>query len=205
LECETRRGGSTDNHLFLSAQRIVRPGARSDDWPAQERIIRPYAAEAFSNVFKVDSCQVHVLDARRTFWEKVTLLHAEYHRPPDKPSGEGLSRHYYDLYQLASQDIGKEALGDLELLARVVAHKRLFFSSGWAQYETAVPGGIHLVPTEARANTLRADYRLMREMIFGNGPSWEDIIAKLRELEHRINAASCGDCNQQLDRDVQQI
>ncbi len=163
-------------------------GARSDDWPAQERTIRPYAAEAYPDVFEVASCQVHVLDARRTFWEKVTLLHAEYHRPANKP--ERLSRHFYDLYQLALRDIGKEAVEDLDLLARVVAHKQLFFSSAWAHYETAVPGGIHLVPSEVRMDSLRADYVRMREMIFGDAPAWEDIVESLRELEARINQTS---------------
>lgn len=162
-------------------------GARSDDWPAQERTIRPYAAEVFPDVFEVPSCQVHVLDARRTFWEKATLLHAEYHRPEDKSASKGLSRHYYDLYQLSLRDIGQEALEDLDLLARVVTHKRLFFSSAWAHYETAVPGGIHLVPFEARMDSLRADYALMREMIFGDAPAWEDIMAGLQKLEARIN------------------
>ena len=177
------------DHLPKGIRPVIRleMGARSDDWPAQEGTVSPYAAEAFPDVFEVPSCQVHVLDARRTFWEKVTLLHAEYHRPAHKPSREGLSRHFYDVYQLAARDIGKEAVKDLDLLARVVAHKRLFFSSAWAHYETAIPGGIHLVPTEGRADSLRADYRLMREMIFGDEPAWEDIIAGLQELEDLIN------------------
>ena len=162
-------------------------GARSDDWPAQDRTIQPYAAEAFPDVFKVPSCQVRALDARRTFWEKVTLLHAEYNRPADRSVRNGLSRHYYDVYQLSLHDVGKEALKDLSLLKRVVAHKRLFFRSGWAHYETAVPGGIHLVPKDERLDTLRSDYGRMREMIFGDVPTWEQIVEGLRELEGRIN------------------
>ncbi len=57
-------------------------GARSDDWPAEERDIRPYAAEAFPAAFVMAaSCRAQVLDAKRTFWEKATILHAESHRP----------------------------------------------------------------------------------------------------------------------------
>lgn len=181
------------SRLSEGLPRAIRPvvrlemGARSDDWPAQERTIRPYAAEAYPDVFEAPSCQVHALDARRTFWEKVTLLHAEYHRPANKPAPKDLSRHFYDVHQLALHDVGEEALEDLDLLKRVVAHKQLFFSSAWAHYETAVPGGIHLVPTEERMNSLRADYGRMREMIFGDAPAWEQIVAGLRELETRIN------------------
>jgi hypothetical protein len=34
-------------------------------------------------------CEVVALELQRTFWEKATILHAEYHRPPDAP-------HVYD-------------------------------------------------------------------------------------------------------------
>jgi len=164
-------------------------GARSDDWPAEEREIRPYAAEAFPAAFETKaSCQVHVLDAKRTFWEKVTLLHAEFHRPANKAVADGLSRHYYDVYQLSQQDIGRQALSRMDLLERVIVHKRLFFAAAWAHYETAVPGSIHLVPTEEQMVALKADYIRMREMIFGDAPPWEQIMHGLRDLESTMNA-----------------
>ena len=57
------------------------------------REIRPYAAEAFPAAFSIAvSCQVWALDAKRTFWEKATILHAEHHRPADKPLAAGMSR-----------------------------------------------------------------------------------------------------------------
>ena len=147
-------------------------GARSDDWPAEDREIRPYAAEAFPAAFPFAAvCRTHVLDARRTFWEKVTLLHAEFHRPADKALAEPLSRHYYDLYRLSQQEIGRQALDRTDLLERVVAHKRLFFASAWAHYETAFPGSFHLVPPEEQMDSVfESDYSGMREMIFGEAP-----------------------------------
>ena len=111
------------------AKPYVRPairlemGARSDDWPAADAEITPYAAEAFPDLFTIRSCRVRTLAAERTFWEKATLLHAECHRPPDKPSRERLSRHYYDLYRLAQQPIAEQALEQRGLLERVIAHK----------------------------------------------------------------------------------
>jgi hypothetical protein len=164
-------------------------GARSDDWPAEDREIRPYAAEAFPAAFKMATlCRMRVLDARRTFWEKATILHAEFHRPGGSAAADGLSRHYYDVYQLSQRDIGRKALNRADLLERVVAHKRLFFASAWAHYETAAPGGFHLIPTDERMPALQADYARMREMIFGDAPAWEEIVRGLRKLEDRINA-----------------
>ncbi|MEI6309140.1 MAG: nucleotidyl transferase AbiEii/AbiGii toxin family protein, partial [bacterium] len=163
-------------------------GARSDDWPAEDREIRSYAAEAFPAVFTIAaSCHVHTLVAMRTFWEKATLLHAEYHRSVDKAPAEGMSRHFYDLYRFSQQEIGRQALDRSDLLERVVAHKRLFFASAWAHYETAVPGSFHLVPPEKRSSSLRTDYSRMQEMIFGDAPPWEQIVQGLQELEEQIN------------------
>ena len=97
-----------------------------------------------------------------------------------------MSRHYYDLYQLSRNNIGQQALNRRDLLDRVVTHKRLFFASAWAHYETATSGIFHLVPPEERMPILRADYARLREMIFGEAPAWKRIIQTLRELENQI-------------------
>lgn len=162
-------------------------GARSDDWPAADAEITPYAAEAFPNLFTIRSCKVRTLAAERTFWEKATLLHAECHRPPDKPSRERLSRHYYDLYRLSRQPIADRALEQGELLERVIAHKSFFFASAWAHYETARPGTFRLLPAADQLDALRRDYQDMRAMIFGKAPDWDDIVRELQQLEKRIN------------------
>ncbi len=163
-------------------------GARSDNWPVEDREIRPYAAEAFPDTFEeTEYCIAHVLDARRTFWEKITLLHAEFHRPVGSAAIGGLSRHYYDVYQLSEQEIGLQAMDRIDLLERVATHKQLFFASAWAHYETAIPGRLHLVPPDRRMPALQSDYARMREMIFGDAPTWQEIMRGLRALQDRIN------------------
>ena len=126
--------------------------------------------------------------AERTFWEKATLLHAECHRPPDKPSRERLSRHYYDLYRLAQQPIAEQALVQHDLLERVIAHKSFFFAQSWAHYETARPGTFRLLPAADRLDALRRDYQAMETMIFGKAPDWGDIVRELERLETKINS-----------------
>jgi hypothetical protein len=163
-------------------------GARSDDWPAEPRVIHPYAAEAFPEAFRITpSCSVRTMEAVRTFWEKATLLHADYHRPAQKASMERVSRHFYDLYRLSQHEIGRQALTRLDLLDRVVTHKRLFFASAWASYDTARPRTFHLIPREDRLPDLRKDYAQMQAMIFGVYPSWDEILSGLKALEQQIN------------------
>lgn len=163
-------------------------GARSDDWPSVDAEIKPYAAADFPQMFPSPTCKVRTLAAERTYWEKATLLHAEFHRPGQSPAADRLSRHYYDLYRLCGQEIGIKALERRDLLERVVQHKQLFFASAWANYQTAKPGSFHLIPAKERLTALQKDYAEMQSMIFGEAPKWDDIVQELTRLESRINS-----------------
>jgi hypothetical protein len=174
---------------YVQPQVRLEIGARSDHWPSLEGTIEPYAATEFPNVFQTPQAIVRTLAAERTFWEKVTLLHAEHHRPPEKSVGPRLSRHYYDVVRLYQGDIGRRALAQPRLLESVVRHKSLFFRSGWANYQTAVPGSIRISPTEARVGDLKRDYQAMAEMFFSEPPSFDEILRATNALEDRINSA----------------
>jgi hypothetical protein len=163
-------------------------GARSDLWPATYAEVRSYAADYVPVAFDSKaSCIVQVLEAKRTFWEKATLLHAEFHRPQVRAGAERLSRHYYDLAILASTSVVDEALADLELLCKVAEHKSQFFPVAWARYDEARPGSLRLVPHADLAKMLERDYSAMKEMIFGEQPPFSSIIERIAALEDRIN------------------
>jgi hypothetical protein len=163
-------------------------GAGSDPYPLGMHTLRPYAAEEFPAVFAAPAFEAIVLEAERTFWEKATLLHAEYHRPQDKPTPSRLSRHYYDVTRIAAGKAGARAITDLKLLERVRSHKSVYFASNWAHYEAACPGSLRLLPSEPRQDDIRRDFAAMRDMFFGSYPSFDDMLATLRDLQERINA-----------------
>lgn len=166
-------------------------GARGDPWPTEEKAIHPYAADDFPDFFEDPDCTVTVLSARRTFWEKATALHAEAHRPKDSPTPQYFSRHYYDIAMLLDTEDGKAAATDFELLGRVAKHKAVFFRSAWARYDTARPGTLQLMPSEARLKDLRVDYRDMAPMMFDDKPlAFDAIFARIQELQDAINASS---------------
>ena len=54
-----------------------------------------------------------------------------------------------------------------------------------------VPGGcaghIKLLPPEYRFAALEADYNSMQDMLYGDVPTFETVIAAVRELEKEIN------------------
>jgi hypothetical protein len=162
-------------------------GARADHWPAQPGTILPFAAEEYPGLFKSPVCEVNVLAAERTFWEKATLLHAWYHAGADRRYPDRQSRHFYDLYRLSQSPVRERALGQLSLLSAVAQHKQIFFAQAWAKYELAKPGTLRLVPPTERLGALERDYAAMRQMMFGAPPSFGAILEGLGELESRIN------------------
>lgn len=164
-------------------------GVRADKWPTDRRAIRPYAAEAFPETFPDAVTVVSALSVERTFWEKATILHAEYHRDPSKSQPERLSRHYYDMAMLASSEYAHAAIQNAELRVAVVEHKTLFFPARWARYDLAAPGTFRLVPSRNHARELERDFSQGREMLFGDVPEWASILAELDALEGRINAS----------------
>ena len=182
---------TTDRTLPSYIKAIVKMemGARSDHWPLGDYAITPYAAEEFPDFFESPNCNVRALEAERTYWEKATILHAEYHRALESALPERVSRHYYDFHKLSVSAISDRALSDLSLLKRVAEHKGVYFASGWAKYDEARLGSLRLTPRDERVPALKQDYNQMKDMIFGEIPSFEKIVESLREIESRINAS----------------
>ena len=162
-------------------------GARSEHWPVVEGTVSPYAADYFPSKFKEPTCKVRALAAGQTFWEKATVLHALYYYPADKKLREGRSRHYYDVVRLYEHELGKTAVRNIDLLTKVVGHKKVFFPAAWARYEEAKPGTLRLVPPDARRTELQQDYRKMQEMIFGERLEFEHLLEVLAEIEREVN------------------
>jgi hypothetical protein len=170
---------------YLRPKVLLEIGPLSSWVPSASHTIRPYAAEAFPAVFIEPACQVVAIGAERTFWEKATILHQQAHRAGAMPPR--YSRHYYDLYKLASSPVRNSAIADLKLLRDVVAFKQRFYPSGWAKYEDATPGSLKLIPGDSHLAELRRDYRGMAVMIYGPIPDFDQIADTLALLEKQIN------------------
>lgn len=162
-------------------------GARGEPWPSEVAQIRPTAAEDFPDIFREPAAEIRVVSARRTFWEKATILHSWYHAGPEHPLRERQSRHYYDMFMLARSAVRDAALGDFDLLREVAQHKRRLFPAAWAHYDDAIPRRLRLAPSPDKLHDLERDYASIREMIFGEVPPLEEIIRSLQELEEGIH------------------
>ena len=158
--------------------------------PSEEATIAPYAASVMPDDPGALSTTVRTVSPQRTFWEKATIVHQEAMRPEGKRMPRRYSRHYYDLYRLGNSPVLERALEDTALLARVVEFKEKFYRTPWARLSEACPGSLRLVPPEFRVGELEADYRSMAPMLFGEYPTFEEIVRYMGDLEERINALS---------------
>jgi hypothetical protein len=127
---------------YIKPQVILELGTHAEFVPRDRFTVRAFAAEEFPALFDEPDVAVTSLLAKRTFWEKATILHAEFHRPAEKAMPDRYSRHYYDLAMLAQSPVRAEALADLALLDQVVRHKETFYPSGWARYDLARIGSL---------------------------------------------------------------
>ena len=165
---------------------VLELGTHAEFVPRDRFAIQPFVAEEFPQLVTDPEVPVDAILAKRTFWEKATILHAEHYRPAGKPFPARYSRHYYDMAMLARSPVMAEALGDLDLLTQVVRHKEAFYPSAWARYDLAYPKGLRLLPSQARVAALKQDYRDMAVMIFGQPPAFDEIIETLTALEREI-------------------
>jgi len=164
---------------------LIETGTKSEHLPMEEVEINTLLEDAITEI--KSKTAVKVLSPKRTFWEKVTLLHAENNIGRVERVKERLSRHLYDVVMLSRSTIGQEALKDLELLDTVAKHKAFYYRSNAAKYEEAKAGTLKIVPKGDIREAFRADYEKMRSMFAGELIAFDVIIEELQNLESEIN------------------
>jgi len=175
---------------YIAREVKIEFGSLTDQRPTGKHPIQAFVDELAPGAFDDFKTEVVALELERTFWEKATILHAEFHRPADKPIKDRYARHYADFAALWRLESAIPARSRFDILERVRTHKTRFFSTKWANYATASPGTIRLVPPESRIESLKTDYAAMTQMFTGTPLSFEQIIQTLGEAEHALNNES---------------
>lgn len=179
-------------HLF--DPEYLRPMVRLEIGPLAEWVpshiteIMPFAAEQYPSLFTQPTTTVLTIDAERSFWEKVMILHKLANYPEGKPLVPRYARHLYDVYCMGHAALKERAFARRELLEQDVVFERQFYYSRGAHYESATLHAIQLIPAEHIMGELRMDYRAMENMIYGTVPEFDEIIQYLKQLENEIHA-----------------
>ena len=170
----------------------IESGAKSALDPNSKRSVQPYLSDDVPQL-DVIVTNVTTVDAERTFWDKVVILHGLRRwfdaKGTLRQDGHRISRHYYDIYRLLESETGKRAVKDVELGEDCVAHARMFFNRPAFDLGSAHPPTFALTPEGEMHNALARDYIAMRGMIFGDAPPFAAVIESVAELTETLNAA----------------
>jgi hypothetical protein len=179
-----------DDMPYFLKRVAIELGARNVIEPVEVHAVAPYAAEHFPQVVFPVAVRVNVLSPVRTFWEKATILHAEYHRPESRAT-DRIARHWYDMAMLGQHAIRDRALSSIDMLGLVAEYKDRIYPCSWASYGTACRNTLRLVPHKDLSVKLNADYVSMIRagFFFSKAPSWECVLDNLRNLEVQIAQA----------------
>lgn len=172
---------------YLRREVKLELGTLTDQQPTGRYAVQPLIATPYPQLFDDWQVEVTALELERTFWEKATILHSEFHRPPDQPTPLRYSRHYFDMTRLLAHSQASRFLSDHEQCARVVDWKSRVFARGWARYDLARPGSFRLVPPAERQAALAQDYAEMRSMFMSEPPPFAQLMERLAQAEATIN------------------
>ncbi|OJG77406.1 hypothetical protein RV10_GL002516 [Enterococcus pallens] len=153
--------------------------------PCENKEILSYVAGQFPQLFENPSTVIPTVSIKRTFWEKATILHKEANRKNSRVP-ERYSRHYYDLYEMCYAGVKEKAFNDLELLQQVICFKEKFYADNSARYEEVFTKGLKLIPSQEQKKLLKEDYQKTQNMLFGDFPSFTEILTRLEQLENEF-------------------
>lgn len=137
-----------------------------------------------------------ILDARCTFWEKVTAMHLLCLQGGVRK--RGFSRHLYDIAEMYSSGIARQATAERSIVEAVARHKKTFYferdSGGrWVDHLEAFDAReLRVVPSGDALDALEFDYRELIEsgMIYGPIKSFQENIDICHEIEKLVNEGS---------------
>ena len=175
---------------YIQPRVKIESGARSALDPHSQHTIAPIITGELTEQ-DLTVRNITTIAAERTFWDKVIILHSTQcgYRYGDRlPRDRNLlSRHYYDVAAIAETETGKNAAKDRALMEDVREYTLIMFGSGWMRLEEAKPGSFQLVCTDMLRKALKADYEATKGMIYGEPPTFDEIIEVIERLQSRLN------------------
>lgn len=171
-------------------------GAKSAVTPAALCNIEPYISSVVPDDFNLSISGVNSIIPERTLMDKLLILHGwnygtknDLNRIPKEANR--LSRHYYDVAQLWSNQSLKDTILDMEdLLAQACSHNaRSGFARKWMGNSELTFDTMVITPNDALKEMLRHDYHYMKDMVFGDTPDFDTVLTELWDMQSAIDKA----------------
>jgi hypothetical protein len=182
----------TEQDTYLRPGVLVEIGSRSLKEPYTQRTINTMVSEIFdNNPFSDNGINIPTVNPKRTFLEKVFLLHEEFQRPPEKRRIERLSRHLYDIEKLSQTPFLQKALQDKELYNTIATHRSKFSHLQGVDYAKHSPEYIKIVPPADLLPLWEKDYDSMtKSMVYGERLDFNELIKCIEEIQKKINTTN---------------
>lgn len=172
-----------DGLPYLPSEVKLEVGARSLLEPTAEASVTSILEDTLPISTTVKQIMIPTALAEKTFLEKAFLLHELFSSQSSREANRK-SRHLYDLAQMMSTNIATRAIVNDELWNTIHHHRELFTSMNGVDYTPDIRKRIILIPPGEVMENWRDDYKDMQSsMIYGENPSFEELMKKMEELE----------------------
>ena len=173
---------------YLSPVVMLEIGARSLFEPNEHSHINSLVESVFPTIkTTIADSKVATALASKTFLEKAFLLHELFSVEGRGATADRKSRHLYDLSRMMDKDFALTAINDDELWESIRHHREIFTSISGMDYTPDIRKRIVLVPREDIQSVWEEDYKSMcSSMIFGEKPSFVQLMEKMKVLEDRF-------------------
>lgn len=190
LIIELRYESLTETSEYLKPKVLIEVGARSLMEPVDNRIIISMLSSEFSELpFAEKEITIPVVSPKRTFLEKIFLLHEEFQKETQFIRVERMSRHLYDLEKLMDTVHGIDALKDVDLYNTIVKHRKNFNTIRGIDYANHTPKLINIIPPKKVIKDWKKDYKTMQEsMFYGETVPFNKLMERIAELNIKIKS-----------------
>ncbi len=172
---------------YLHSEVKLEVGARSLLEPTAEATVKSVLENVLPISTTIKQVIIPTALAEKTFLEKAFLLHELFSSQTSREANRK-SRHLYDLAQMMNTDIATRAIANNELWNAIHHHRELFTSMSGVDYTPDIRKRIVLLPPNDVIDDWRNDYKDMQSsMIYGEKPTFEALIAKMKELEEMFH------------------
>jgi hypothetical protein len=172
-----------DANEYLTDEVKIEVSVRSLKIPFAAKEVQSMLHEVIPNkAYEETPFSVYAAGPRKTFLEKMFLLHEEFYRlDKSKIRSFRMSRHLYDLSKMMNAGIDKEAIADTDLYATLVRHREWYIRISWLDYETLAASVINFIPPDEVMELYSKDYEAMKgQMIYGEAEEFDDLMKKLK-------------------------
>lgn len=151
---------------------------------ATAEVISIMGVEAGHKAYEETSFSVTAVEPRKTFMEKMMLLHEKYLQGINPKSGERQSRHLYDLNRMTKMGIAKEVIADHDLNKTLLKHRSHYVRLKGIDYDSMLLHNLTFIPPQELLEFFRNDYdSKIVSMMYGDIPSFDEVMGTLIELE----------------------